>query len=650
IVITASKGADNITLTAGANHDVIEFGAGGGAGNVQEEYTVDLGNMSLSKYQSFTIDGLTITNISGNKLNAYAVADAITQWINNGNSYNTAGGAAWEIKYTSANGTIAGSSGAANTLVNITGELESLKGAWKGATIEWQANSNQFVVKAPNGGNLTDLNFTFAGNGNTAIASGASASLSLSAASANAAVAGATAGGTTANDITLNAVGDGTNANVTTVSLNGVEIKVEATASTAFTAAQLVTEIKSLVENGTYSATAINGTNVKLVSVGTFTTVGSGDAENVKALFALPEGYAWNFDTTNGKISFEVTDTQTTQTLSAVISQSNTDTANYTAPGAVTFTGTAYSPATDGKIVVDFKDGLLAGQSYTFNGKTILATSDLTGEQVAEAFTYKKGEAFDGAVIVADWTAANIVEAKVAYGIDGSKLTILDIGPGAANGTPSGILSPATNVLTGTGALGVNIKNVSGSTTQQGQAEEEILADSYVTFSFTAGNAPSGAGSAGVVTVVKANTNALDTITNFDVSNDKLALNKFDINNDGTAGKYLATDGASLAALSGDAIYLDTAGSTLAASAANGIFSFSTINASGATTGADSITLEHKLFAALNNITANKVAGFEHAGDFYVIATGANANSTTDDLVIKLAGVSGITDIGTILG
>ena len=649
IQIVASKGADNITLVAGANHDVIEFTAGGGAGNVNEEYTVDLGNMSLSKYQTFTIDGLTITNISANKLNAYAIADAIQAWINNGNSYATVGGTVTEISWTSAAGKIAGSSGAMNTVVDISGTLESLKGAWKGATIEWEANSNQFVVKAANGGNLADLNFTFDANANAAIAAGAETTASIRGASAAAAVAGATGAGTTMNDITLADVDDGTNPNVSTISLGSVNIVISGAGSTAFDSGAAVTLIKSIVENGNITATGVTVTGVGSLTGATLT---GATAETIKAEFAdlLPEGYSWNFDTAAGKIGINVDDTKTDSTFTLTISQVSSDTTNYTSdPDAVTFTGTAYKAATEGKVTVDFGDGLLAGQSYTFNGKTVVATADLTGEEVAEAFTYRKGEAFDGAVIVSDWTPANIVEAKVAYGINGSELTILDIGPTA--GTPSGILSPAvTDVITGTGALAVNIKNVSASTTKQGQVEEQILADSYITAVVAeAGKGASGA-EAGVATKIVANTNALDTITNFDISNDKLALNKFDVSGDGTAGRYVATEGASFGALSGDAIYLDTLGSTLAASASAGIISFGINAGSGATAGADTITLEHKLFAAIGNMGNNKVAGFEHSGDFYVIATGGNGSVTTDDLVIKLAGVSGITDIGTILG
>ena len=454
------------------------------------------------------------------------------------------------------------------------------------------------------------------------------------------------------SDITFEKADNGTNANISTITIGGVAIVISGDGSTEMDGKAVVSLIKSLVENGTATAD-IDGTKHKLTNVGGITTIDDTTADDIKALFAdlLPESYSWNFDTAAGKIGINVDDTKTDSTFTLTISQVSSDTANYTSdPDAVTFTGTAYKAATEGKVTVDFGDGLLAGQSYTFNGKTVVATADLTGEEVAEAFTYKQGEAFDGAVIVSNWKTANIVESKVAYGINGSELTILDQGT-TGPGTPSGILSPVlTDVITGTGALAVNIKNVSASTTKQGQVEEQILADSYITAVVAeAGKGASGA-EAGVATKIVANTNALDTITNFDISNDKLALNKFDVSGDGTAGRYVATEGASFGALSGDAIYLDTLGSTLAASASAGIISFGINAGSGATAGADTITLEHKLFAAIGNMGNNKVAGFEHSGDFYVIATGGNGSVTTDDLVIKLAGVSGITDIGTILG
>ena len=86
-------------------------------------------------------------------------------------------------------------------------------------------------------------------------------------------------------------------------------------------------------------------------------------------------------------------------------------------------------------------------------------------------------------------------------------------------------------------------------------------------------------------------------------------------------------------------IYVDAVGSVIdIAQVSNGIISFSVDAANGAT--AASISLDAKLYVATHAMANNKVAGFAHDGDFYVVATGSNASSTADDLVIRLAGVS----------
>ncbi|MDE6044617.1 MAG: hypothetical protein K2F85_03750, partial [Helicobacter sp.] len=137
-------------------------------------------------------------------------------------------------------------------------------------------------------------------------------------------------------------------------------------------------------------------------------------------------------------------------------------------------------------------------------------------------------------------------------------------------------------------------------------------------------------------------TNALDTITNFDVSNDKLLLK--DVNGD-TLGFTIAGS----VTLSTSTIYVDTLGSTLNATTDAGIISFGVTAGSGAATGADAITLDQKLYVAVDGVAGGKAVGFEHGGDTYVVVGGTNSTSTTDELVIKLAGVTGVTDITSIL-
>ena len=154
-------------------------------------------------------------------------------------------------------------------------------------------------------------------------------------------------------------------------------------------------------------------------------------------------------------------------------------------------------------------------------------------------------------------------------------------------------------------------------------------ADSYVIFATTSAED-------GTITAINANTAFVDSITNFDVGNDGLRLRDseggyYGQNNIGTIGNL-----ASIAV--GD--------TTLTANAVAGVISFGTL---GETTAA--ITLDAKLYVATHSISNNRVAGFEHEGDFYVVATGASndSNVTTDDIVVRLAGVTGVADISTVL-
>ncbi|MDE6043895.1 MAG: hypothetical protein K2F85_00020, partial [Helicobacter sp.] len=322
------------------------------------------------------------------------------------------------------------------------------------------------------------------------------------------------------------------------------------------------------------------------------------------------------------------------------------------------------TPAVQGTLTIDFgADGLLAGQSYSFLGKTVLATKDLTGEQIAEAFAFgdEDSSGVDGAVVLGAWGknytaggtftalgtsgSAGIDSTKLLFDISGSSLILMEQKPGDLSG--GGLLQIAAlankglTTLTGTGTLAVNTDKVTGSTTVQGEKSGAIAADSYVVFSGTdTGSAASGA-DAGTVSAIKANTSMLDTITNFDVSNDKLSLK--DVN----GGALTFASGGSITSPTN--IYVDTLGSTLNTDVTNGIVGFGVTAGSGATTGADAITLDQKLYVVVNNITSGAAVGFEHGGDTYVIVGGGASGAATDDLVIKLAGVTGVTDITSIL-
>ena len=636
IQITASKGQDNITLVAGANHDVIEFAAGGGRTAVAEEYTVDLGNLRLGKNQSFTIDGLTITNIKATAaiLTAQDIADIIEK-------YALAAGAP------TANATfsLATASGSFSTTAKISdyvafsGKLESLTGAWAtaGGTITAAHTSGQttFTFTTPTNGNVSDLNLAFGGNSNAAVPNSFKAEYTKARSAGFAMVQGASASGGSVSEIVLSSAKGDSVSTFLTFSINGENhsIKVVDTGtanSVTATATALTKAVLQILSGASATAAAalsavefyIDGGSAKV------TTTTKTDA------FSLGSDWVWAQGADSTKLTIANSNPFATGDAQHVIINQiggSTDAfVDFSLLPDTTNTGD-----TQGQIVIDFGSGLLAGQSYTFNGKSVVATKDLTGAEVAEAFTVANGGGFEGAVIVGNWAASTIADAKVLYGIDGSKLTILD-NTGSAFGTA------LETDITGTGALAVNTNKVSGTTTKQGAGTgDTTFADSYVVFSSEALGSAGAGSAAGVAANIKAVTSAMDTITNFDVANDKLLLSKL------SGSTFVANDRFGAASAATDTgIYVDTAGNTISYTVANGIFSFSAGNAE-----ASAMTLDQKLFAVSKAMSAtDKIAGFADGGDFYVVATGGTAGSTTDDLVIKLAVVTGITDIATILG
>ena len=630
IQIVASKGADNITLVAGANHDVIEFTAGGGRAAVAEVYELDLGSLRLGQGQSVTIDGLTITNIAGlNGGNTAAATDVkATAQI-----FTAEDIASFLEAYLTGATTASGSAVSGTGMskyVRFEGKLENLTIAngWLDSTgkADAVASGSTLTLTNTKKADTSDLSFSFGGNDRTngfgAEANKAQAFVAGAAAASEKTSASARFAGWAASALTASAE------ETVNITFNGesytLTIKVGSSAATAaFTAAALekvlsgssagLTNVTTELKQGTATVTKIDGLSFSGSSSGTFvvSNLASGDT--------------------------------------------------------ITIAGTEYAytpatPAVQGQLTIDFgADGLLAGQSYSFLGKTVLATKDLTGEQIAEAFAFgnDKSSGVDGAVVIGQWGkyyttagavsgsgSAGIDTTKVLFDISGSSLIIMEQTPGVSDGLVNldSLEAAGKLVLTGTGTLAVRTDGVAGTTTVQGVTGAAIAADSYVTFAgIGTGSAASGA-DAGTVSAIKANTSMLDTITNFDISNDKLALKDVD-------GKALSFGKADMGDISTptDAIYVDTLGSTLTATTGAGIISFGVTAGSGAATGADAITLDQKLYVAVNNIDDDKAVGFEHGGDTYVIVGSAGSGASTADLVIKLAGVTGVTDITSIL-
>ncbi|MDE7197011.1 MAG: hypothetical protein K2N69_08360, partial [Helicobacter sp.] len=402
------------------------------------------------------------------------------------------------------------------------------------------------------------------------------------------------------------------------VSINGHTI----TFSEVFlSAAQVRDAVFDLVTKGTLSALISDGTLpsdiASKVSIDN-QAYSPANAKATVASFAIAGGVEYLKD---GVAGIKLTDPTATNTISSEIVFSQTNTADGEVVAEQIYDLVGAHGDSYGQININF-NALKAGQSYTFDGKTIIATKDLSANQVANAFTLTTDDTIDGAVVVSDFE--NIDNEGVLFYVANNSGTLVIQGTADAI-IPEGI----DTTITGTGALGVNTSGVSASTTQQGFDGSGSKADSYVIFATTSAED-------GTITAVNANTAFVDSITNFDVGNDGLRLR------DSEGGYYGQNNIGTIGNLSSIAVG-DT---TLTASVAGGVISFGTLEATTA-----EISLDAKLYVATHNVSNNRVTGFEHNGDFYVVATGNSndSNITTDDIVVRLAGVSGIADITTIL-
>ncbi|MDE7318026.1 MAG: hypothetical protein K2N12_09935, partial [Helicobacter sp.] len=398
-----------------------------------------------------------------------------------------------------------------------------------------------------------------------------------------------------------------------TISINGHNIVFS---DVLLTAAQLETAVFELITNGTLDSLSASDRAKVSIDGQTFNRA---NAKENKAMFTI-EGAEYR-QVSGGGIELVLTDPTTyTGNASFEFSQTNGngDGSNQTF-NVIGAHGDSY-----GQIVVTF-NALAAGQSYTFDGKTIIATKNLSANEVANAFTLTTDDTVDGAVVVSDFE--NIGEDVLYYVAAGS--STLTIQGTSLTSIPAGI----NPTITGTGSLGVNTSGVSASTTTQGSDGAGTKADSYVVFTETTNDA-------GEIVSIAANTSAMDTISNFDVANDGLRLR------DGVGGYY--GEGQVATSVSNHTIYV-APNSTLTATIANGILSFGVNNNDSGSATVDNITLDQKLHVATHDIGTNKVAGFEHGGDFYIIATGGISGASTDDIVVKLNGVSGVSDITNLL-
>ena len=613
IEIIASKGKDVISLS-NSTVETISLSVGGGRSGVNESYTVDLGSLKLEQGETFTIDGLTVVALAD--LTANQIADGIKAWVAGKGAFVDPNGAG---KIESAGGTP--SNVDPTTVMAITGNFNSLTGAWSGAKVEHATAATTFVINSGKQSNIADLNMTWGANTqHSPVTSNAIAHQQITQAYGDVLDNAGTAW--TSADLVAADIADGS-LSVFAFSFGDQTIEIGIKASggdvNATAAATYITNLLNGSSGGTLAdAIVYYGGNTY---TGTTTTT----VANLKLSETLDLG---NFAITNPadkKIGVSVVNPliyAEDQEFSFVINGT-----------ATILTLAGRKDAADAKVEVTFDD-LMAGHSYTFNGKTVVATKDLTGAEVANIFGNKSvGDNVNGAVVVSDWEATQIVAAKIATSIEGNTLTITD----ATGQAGQGILAPVSSTLTTTQPSLIDTNGIKATTTNGVSADPTVPADSYVTFNSK------------TLTGVAANQNFIDEISNFDTNVDRLSISKFD-GSLFTSSEVQTNGNLSLA--SGDG-FEDAAGGALVANVAGGIVNFAWTNADAE--GAGAITLDQKLYVATHITGAtNKIVGFYHSDntttDFYVVALGGNASSTTDDLVIKLNGVtagavSNVTDI-----
>ncbi|MBD5166289.1 MAG: hypothetical protein HDT12_00705, partial [Helicobacter sp.] len=640
LTIIASQGKGNITLSAN-NIETLEFSAGGGRSAQADVYTVDFGLLRLAQNESFTLDGVTIVNTGSAVINGYTIADAIVKYVSGG--YTSPASA---VKLATSATTPTTSAGLSGDKVALYGKFESLTGDWSGATVGGNGASAAYTKTLTftnaNQRDVKDLNLTWTGNSlseNSGTLNASTYQISQTDGIGKVATAGGTKFFLTTKTVTTGETSVFVfNSGEDQIKLTVGGLTAEATAKTLLADSFLGTLFTGTADNINLSGKLTNG----FVNFNG-TSILESDNKITKANVEMVQNAFADFFGGNAVIGFgtaagAAATANSRETLiinhlkpdAVMETQTVTMTQVGQAAGASTATAiiTGWQDAAAGQIVIDFQD-LRAGYSYSFNGKTIIATKDLTGAEVARAFTENVG-VYDGAVVASTWDNNAIVAAKVVVTANGNTLTVTDTN----KTTASGILTPAESFATSTDPLLLDTGVVSASTTQQGQtANNGVAANSYVTLT---------KGADGSITYSDA---FLTTIANasFDIASDKLALKKLD------GSSYLPADIATgtLSTTQGAGV-TDADGVALNASVTNGIVNFAWASASDA-----EITLEHKLWVVTHLSTNEKVLGFSHttgtATDTYVVATGTNGAGTTDDLIVKLAGISGVTDLSTIL-
>ncbi|MDE7255128.1 MAG: hypothetical protein K2N54_03000, partial [Helicobacter sp.] len=354
IEIIASKGKDIISLSD-STVETISLSTGGGRAGVAESYTIDLGTFKLGQGETFTIDGLTVTGLSATPLTALQIADAIAKWFANNKSLTgvtdlaTAGG-------TSTNVT-------ANTVVAISGDLESLKGAWSGAKIT-HANTTDttLVISSGKQSNISDLNLTWGANTqHSPVTTNAIATVATSAALAKTQVNTTATPGTFTDgkDFAFADIAQGTTAAfILNTGDQTIEFGFKADAGSDLKATDVATFVYNLL-NGTSGGSVSNLDT--LFYDGKALTATEASALTLSA--TLPSSILGLDNSTDGSITFEVDPFFEGETQEISFTLIGASASN----GTITLKAFGRTHETDAIVQVSFDD-LLAGHSYTFNG------------------------------------------------------------------------------------------------------------------------------------------------------------------------------------------------------------------------------------------------------------------------------------------
>ncbi|MBV8665361.1 MAG: DUF4214 domain-containing protein [Burkholderiaceae bacterium] len=312
------------------------------------------------------------------------------------------------------------------------------------------------------------------------------------------------------------------------------------------------------------------------------------------------------------------------------------------APAAIadTFTAGTLAPTATDATATYAMTALKAGQAYTIDGLTVVATSPMTAQQVADAFVAGVNGAnyvVSGSYVTpADWVGVTASDSNKAILTLTSSATNASSDPGSANGGTSGVFTLTSTAGT-TFSAGTDNAHISLSLAGAAKGNTDTI---------TVGN--------GNNIIVDASTLGTVNVTVGGGSN-LILLGSANAN---TTATFNVTLGAHTAAGGGDQISVGTAGDhynsapdlvvtgaaigdiiTLAADSASSAAALTATSLASATTVAQAVTA---LETALGTTGHTVVYGI-YAGNTYIAETSVGIPVESDTSIVELVGVHTVT-------